>query len=116
MSGGAESTGEVRGSSVRWPLVLLALLTVIGLAVADRGDDKPGTEVLLLDLGVTSAAPGSHAEGGVWYCGEGTSAPGEFADHSVIVANPAAVPVTAAVSVYPATTAGSVSASAAPER
>ena len=114
MSGGAESTGEGRGRSVRWPLLLLALLTVVGLAVADRGDDESGTGILLLDLGVTSAAPGSLAEGGVWYCGDGTSAPGEFADHSVIVANPAAAPVIAAVSVYPATPAGSVSASAAP--
>lgn len=114
MNGGATSAGDGRGRTVRWPLVLLALVAVVGLAVAERGDDEPPAGTPLTDLGVTSAAPGTNAKGGVWYCGEGTSAPGEFADHSVIVANPAAAPVIAAVSVFPATPAGSVSASAAP--
>ena len=108
------SGAAVGGRAVRWPLVVVALVAVVGLSVADRGGDEPATGVLLAGLGVTSAAPGPDAEGGVWYCGEGTSMPGEFADHSVIVANPGAVPVTAAVSVFPATPAGSTSASAAP--
>ncbi|WP_419926488.1 DUF5719 family protein [Candidatus Poriferisocius sp.] len=102
------------GGAVRWPLVVLAVVAVVGLAVADRGEDQSPASAVLAGLGVTSAAPGPEAEGGVWYCGEGTSRPGEFADHSVIVANPSAVAVTAAVSVFPATPAGSVSASAAP--
>ena len=114
MSGGAMSAGEGRGRTVRWPLAVLALVAVVGLAVADQGEDESAAGAFLVGLGVTSVAPGPDAEGGVWYCGEGTSMPGEFADHSVIVANPTDTPMTAAVSVFPATPAGSVSASAAP--
>jgi hypothetical protein len=101
---------------VRWPLVVLAVVVVIGLAVAGQDGDEPEPDALLVGLGVTSAAPGPDAEGGVWYCGEGTSMPGEFADHSVIVANPTDTPMTAAVSVYPETPVGSVSPSAAPQK
>ena len=101
---------------MRWPLIVVALATVIGLAVADQGDD--GREVGLARTAqeVVSAAPGPGARAGVWYCSEGTSLPGEFADHSVIVANPTATAVTATVSVFPSTPAGSVSPSALPEK
>ena len=108
------SAGKGLGRAVRWPLVVLALVMVVGLAVADKDGDESAQGALLVGLGVTSAAPGPDAEGGVWYCGDGTSMPGEFADHSVIVANPTDTPMTAAVSVFPETPAGSVSASAAP--
>ncbi|MCQ3811473.1 MAG: hypothetical protein KTV68_13080 [Acidimicrobiia bacterium] len=99
----------------RWPLVVVALATVIGLAVADRADDGSAPERVLVSQEAASTAPGPEAKGGVWYCSEGTSLPGEFADHSVIVANPTAEAVTAAVSVFPATPVGSVSPSASPE-
>lgn len=108
------SAGDGRGRVVRWPLVVLAMVMVVGLAVADRGEDESAPGAPLVGLGVTSAALGPDAEGGVWYCGEGTSMPGEFADHSVIVANPTDTSMTAAVSVFPATPVGSVSPSAAP--
>ena len=103
------------GLVMRWPLVVVALATVIGLAVADRADDGSAPERVLVSQEAASTAPGPEAKGGVWYCSEGTSLPGEFADHSVIVANPTAEAVTAAVSVFPATPVGSVSPSASPE-
>lgn len=105
----------MNGRVMRWPLVVMALATLIGLAVADRADDEPAPGAAMDSQEITSAAPGPDAEGGVWYCAEGTSLPGEFADHSVIVANPTGIPVTAAVSVFPSTPVGSVSPSAAPE-
>ncbi len=105
----------MKGRVMRWPLVVVALATVVGLAVADRADDESPSEAALVSQEATSAAPGPEAKGGVWYCSEGTSLPGEFADHSVIVANPTGVAATAAVSVFPATPIGSVSPSAAPE-
>ena len=105
----------MKGRVMRWPLVVVALATVVGLAVADRADDESPSEAALVSQEATSAAPGPEAKGGVWYCSEGTSLPGEFADHSVIVANPTGVAATAAVSVFPATQIGSVSPSAAPE-
>ena len=103
------------GRVVRWPLVALALVTVIGLAVADHGRNELVSELGLVSQAITSAAPGQHAQGGVWYCSEGTSLPGDFADHSVIVANPTEAAVVASVSVYPATPVGSVSPSAPPQ-
>lgn len=103
------------GRVTRWPLVVVALATVIGLAVADRSDDGPDAGVVGSNQGSISTAPGSDADGGVWYCSEGTSSPGEFADHSVIVANPTGVAVAAEVSVFPATPIGSVSPLAIPE-
>ena len=99
---------------MRWPLVALALVLVVGLAAVE-GDNQSTSGAFLPGLEVTSAAPGPDAEGGVWYCAEGTSLPGEFADHSVIVANPTATPVAATVMVFPVTSPGSVSPSAAPE-
>ena len=103
------------GRVVRWPLAVVALATVIGLAVADRADEESDTDAVLVYQETASTAPGPRAKGGVWYCSEGTSLPGEFADHSVIVANATSAAVTAAVSVFPATPVGSVSPSAAPE-
>ena len=105
----------MNGRVMRWPLVVVALATVVGLAVADRADDESSSEAALVSQEATSAAPGPEAKGGVWYCSEGTSLPGEFADHSVIVANPTGVAATAVVSVFPATPIGSVSPSSAPE-
>ena len=99
---------------MRWPLVVAALVLVIGLAVAEDGDQQSTGSRTPVGHEVASAALGPDAKGGVWYCGEGTSMPGEFADHSVVVANPTADAVTAAVSVFPATPLGSVSPSAAP--
>lgn len=101
---------------MRWPLIVLALATVIGLAVADRGDNEPDVGSARTVQQVISSAPGPDARAGVWYCSEGTSLPGEFADHSVIVANPMPTAVTAAVSVFPSTPVGSVSPSALPEK
>ena len=98
----------------RWPLAVAALGLVIGLAVADDGGDRPTAGSQMTAQQIASAAPGPDAEGGVWYCAAGTSMPGEFADHSVIVANPTPALVTAAVSVFPATPMGSVSPSAGP--
>ena len=103
------------GRVMRWPLVVVALVTVIGLAIADRAVDESAPATAMISQEITSAAPGPDADGGVWYCSEGTSLPGEFADHSVIVANPTGVGLTAAVSVFPSTPAGSASPSAAPE-
>ena len=101
---------------MRWPLIAVALATVIGLAVADRGDGERERGVARTIGEVVSEAPGPEARGGVWYCSEGTSLPGEFADHSIIVANPTGVDVTAEVSVFPSTPVGSVSPSARPDR
>lgn len=101
---------------MRWPLIVVALATVIGLAVADRGDDEQETGLARTPQEVVSAAPGPDARAGVWYCAGGTSLPGEFADHSVIVANPTTTAVTAAVSVFSSTPVGSVSPSALPEK
>lgn len=101
---------------MRWPLIVVALATVIGLAVADRGDDGQEAGSARTPQEVISAAPGPDARAGVWYCSEGTSLPGEFADHSVIVANPTATAVTATVSVFSSTPVGSVSPSALPEK
>ncbi len=101
---------------MRWPLVVVALATVIGLAVADRGDDEQEFGLARTTQAVVSAAPGPNARAGVWYCSEGTSLPGEFADHSVIVANPTEIAVAAAVSVFPSTPVGSVRPSAGPEK
>ena len=103
------------GRVMRWPLVVVALVTVVGLAVADRAEDGLAPVAGLISHEATSTAPGPKAKGGVWYCSEGTSLPGEFADHSVIVANPTDVEATATVSVFPATPIGSVSPSAAPK-
>ncbi|MCY3577265.1 MAG: hypothetical protein OXH53_08120 [bacterium] len=100
------------GRVTRWPLVIVALVTVIGLAVADGGDEREPSPA---PPETTSEAPGPDAEGSVWYCAEGTSLPGEFADHSVIVANPTAVAIAAEVSVFPVTPVGRVSPSALPE-
>lgn len=100
------------GRVTRWPLVFVALATVIGLAVADGGDERESASA---PSATTSEAPGQDAEGGVWYCAEGTSRPGEFADHSVIVANPTGTAVAASVSVFPVTPVGRVSPSALPE-
>ncbi len=100
---------------MRWPLIVVALATVIGLAIADRGDDEPDVGLARTAQQVVSAASGPETGAGVWYCSEGTSLPGEFADHSVIVANPTATAVTAAVTVFPSTPVGSVSPSALPE-
>ena len=99
---------------MRWPLVVAALVLVIGLAVAEDGDQQSAGSRTPVGHEVASAALGPDAKGGVWYCGEGTSMPGEFADHSVVVANPTADAVTAAVSVFPVTPLGSVSPSAVP--
>ena len=101
---------------MRWPLIVVALATVIGLAVADRDDDGQEVGSTRTMQEVISAAPGPDARAGVWYCSEGTSLPGEFADHSVIVANPTATAVTAAVTVFSSTPVGSVSPSALPEK
>ncbi len=105
----------MNGRVTRWPLVVVALATVIGLAVADRSADGPDVGVVGSNQEAISAAPGSDAEGGVWYCSEGTSLPGEFADHTVIVANPTGVAVAVELSVFPATPIGSVSPLAIPE-
>ena len=101
---------------MRWPLIVVALATVIGLAVAERGDDELGPGAARTVQGMVSEAPGPDARAGVWYCSEGTSMPGEFADHSIIVANPTGIDVVAEVSVFPSTPVGSVSPSAGPER
>ena len=101
---------------MRWPLVVIALATAIGLAVADRGDDGIDGGLVQPNRNAISAAPGPDAEGGVWYCSEGTSLPGEFADHTVIVANPTRVAVAAEISVFPTTPIGAVSPRAIPER
>jgi len=100
---------------MRWPLVVIALATVIGLAVADRGDDDRGGGLVQPSRDSISAAPGPDAEGGVWYCSEGTSQPGEFADHTVVVANPTGDAVAAEISVFPTTPIGSASPQADPE-
>ncbi len=97
------------------PLVVLALALVVGLAVAEKGDDGAPSAAPATGRGITSVAPGPDATGGVWYCTAGTSRPGEFADHSVVVVNPAGAPVTATVSVFPMTPQGSLSASAGPQ-
>ncbi|MCY3863068.1 MAG: DUF5719 family protein [bacterium] len=104
------------GRVMRWPLVVIALATVIGLAVADRGDDDIGGGLVQPSRDSISAAPGPDAEGGVWYCSEGTSLPGEFADHTVVVANPTGDAVAAEISVFPTTPIGSVSPRANPEK
>lgn len=105
----------MRGGVSRWPFAVVAIVLVIGLAVADSDrEGQPDDGTSLTAQVITSAAPGPDAEGGVWYCAEGTSLPGEFADHSVIVANPTRASVAAVVSVFPATPAGSVSAAAEP--
>lgn len=103
------------GRVMRWPLVAIALATVIGLAVADRGDDDIDGGSAQPSRDAISAAPGPDAEGGVWYCSEGTSLPGEFADHTVVVANPTGVAVAAEISVFPTTPIGSASPRAIPE-
>lgn len=100
---------------MRWPLVAIALATVIGLAVADRGGDDIDGGLVQPNRDAISAAPGPDAEGGVWYCSEGTSLPGEFADHTVVVANPTGVAVAAEISVFPTTPIGSVSPRANPK-
>ncbi len=101
---------------MRRPFVVLALVVVVvGLAVAESGGggSRPGEAPA--GWGITSAAPGPNARGGVWYCTAGTSMPGEIADHSVTVINPSPDPVTATVTVFPVTPGGSGSASAAPQ-
>lgn len=108
----AVSRGAAR--TVRWPLAAVAVAMLIGLAVADNQSDPQGALAVLPSRQATSAAPGPDADGGVWYCSEGTSLPGEFADHSVIVANPTSEAVAAAVSVFPETELGSASPSAEP--
>jgi len=107
--------GPVSGEVLRWPLIAVALATVVGLAVADRGADEPPAASARTPSGAISAALGPDARAEVWYCSEGTSSPGEFADHSVVVVNPTSVAVTAAVSVFPSTPVGSASPSAPPE-
>ncbi|MCY3967987.1 MAG: hypothetical protein OXF21_05415, partial [bacterium] len=57
----------------------------------------------LLHQELISAAPGSDASAGVWYCSEGTSLPGEFAEHSVVIANPSAQDINAMVTVFAST-------------
>lgn len=101
---------------MRWPLVVIALATVIGLAIADRDDDGTDGRLARSSRGAISAAPGPEAQGGVWYCSEGTSLPGEFADHTIVVANPTRVAVAAEISVFPTTPIGSVSPRAIPEK
>ncbi|MCY4193555.1 MAG: DUF5719 family protein [bacterium] len=105
----------MNGEVLRWPLIIVALATVIGLAVADRSNRQQQAASARSLREVVSAAAGPDARAGVWYCSEGTSSPGEFADHSVVVSNPTPVAVTAAVSVFPSTPLGSVSPAAPPE-
>lgn len=97
----------------RWPLVVVALVTVIGLSIADGDDERASAPAFSETI---SEAPGPDAVGSVWYCAEGTSLPGEFADHSVIVANPTGDAIAAELSVFPVTRIGSVSPSTLPER
>ena len=97
----------------RWPLVVVALVTVIGLSIADGDDERASAPAFSETI---SEAPGPGAVGSVWYCSEGTSLPGEFADHSVIVANPTGAAIAAEVSVFPVTRIGSVLPSTLPER
>ncbi len=100
---------------MRWPLVVLGFALIVGLAVADRSsDDEAAANTSLTAHVITSSALGPEAEGGVWYCAEGTSRAREFADHSVIVANSSDAAVTATVSVFPATLAGSSAAVSEP--
>ena len=101
--------------AMRWPLIVVALATVIGLAVADLGDDEQEAGLDQASQWVISTASGPDARAGVWYCSEGTSLPGEFADHSIVVANPTAAAITASVSVFSSTPVGSSSPSSLPE-
>lgn len=104
------------GRVVRWPLVAMALATVIGLAVADRGDDDTAGGLVQPNRDAISTASGPGAEGGVWFCSEGTSLPGEFADHTIVVANPTGVAVAAEISVFATTPIGSASPRSNPEK
>ncbi|WP_420638517.1 DUF5719 family protein [Candidatus Poriferisocius sp.] len=104
----------MRGRVFRRPVWVVAVAVVIGLAVADRGHGPADEPTAAIPAAPASATLDPDAQGSVWFCTEGTSMPGDFADHSVVVANPTGEAVTAEVSVFPATAMGSVTPEAPP--
>ncbi len=100
-----QSTGQKEANHrvARTPLVVVALLAIVSLAVAEQMTNQTVVRDTLLHQELISAAPGSDASAGVWYCSEGTSLPGEFAEHSVVIANPSAQDINAMVTVFAST-------------
>ncbi|MXW42441.1 MAG: hypothetical protein F4138_04090 [Acidimicrobiia bacterium] len=94
---------------LRTPFVGVAVVALVALAVADRVVSESGVSRGLFRQEMVTSAPGSAADFGVWYCSEGTSLPGEFAEHSIVVANPASQAVVARIMIFP----GSLSNAAA---
>ncbi len=87
---------------LRFPLVAAAVIAMVGLAIVDSMVSEPVLRGTSLSQEMISVAPGTEAKGGVWYCSDGTSLPGEFAEHSLVVANPSLEVITAQVTVFAA--------------
>jgi Family of unknown function (DUF5719) len=86
-------------------LIVLALVTVGGIALARSGDDA-GDNAGPLRQGAQRAVdgpsvPAADAASVAWYCAEGTSTADGRADETVIVANLSTEPIEAVITVMP---------------
>ncbi len=125
----AASTGGRTGRRVpRLPVLVAITLVLGGLAVAERVDDgvaAPGGPATPAegagpagtgDRPVMPVAAPADALTSTWFCAGGTASDDGVAEHTVVVANAAAEPVEAVVTVYPGTLDTDPEAAAVAER
>jgi Family of unknown function (DUF5719) len=90
-----------RATSVaRLPALVAVAAIVVGLVAADRAGHTAAPSIRAAARPVSgSSVPPADAISSTWFCAEGTSSPGGRADETIIVANLARKPVTAAITV-----------------
>jgi len=90
----------------RWPVFVVIVLALGGLAYADHNQSVPSRADTVADQGLMPVASREQAVSSSFFCAGGTAAPNGAFDSTVVIANPNPAEITATVTVYPAAAPG----------
>ncbi len=96
----APSTPIDRSRVTRWPAIILLAAVIALMAIVDAGDESAAGDADL-ERAIVPTAGRAEALSSAWYCAAGTIVEGDFADHTVVIANPSGTDAEVVLTVHP---------------
>ena len=96
----ASSSPIDRSRVTRWPAIILLAAVIALMAIVDAGDQS-GAGGVDLQRPIVPTAGRADALSSAWYCAAGTIVEDDFADHTVVIANPSDTDAEAVLTVHP---------------